>query len=177
MRKLVVCMSIAALFVTGGAACVGDDSNGASKDGGAASDGGGSMDSGGGADSGGAMDSGGGSDGPSHEAEAGPMALNGCAMADFVDDTADGGTINGPTTATAAPWMPACVKIKRGQSVTWNAALGFHPLEPQGGDTPNPITLTNTGTSVTVAFPNAGSFGYDCANHLSAMQGAVQVVP
>jgi plastocyanin len=74
-------------------------------------------------------------------------------------------------------YSPACIKIKVGQSVTWNGAFQFHPLEAVGGDTPSPITATNSGTTVTFAFAREGTFGFDCANHPTIMHGAVLVVP
>ncbi len=104
-------------------------------------------------------------------AEAGPV--NGCTA--FTDDTTDGGVITGPSDFNPAQYTPNCVHVKVGQSVTWNVDLTDHPLAPAGGDTPNPINPIGTGTSVTYSFPNAGTFGFHCAQHPTLMFGAVEV--
>jgi plastocyanin len=112
-------------------------------------------------------------------ADAGPQPVNGCTV--FTDLTAaDAGlaTITGPGPgALPAQYAPNCIKIKVGASVKWNSGFVSHPLGPSGGDTPSPITATSTGTTVTFAFPNAGTYGYACAFHSLSMFGAVQVVP
>ena len=101
--------------------------------------------------------------------------VNGCTT--FVDMTADGGVITGPNGPQPSQYQPNCVHIKTGQSVTWNSKFSNHPLQPSGGTTPTPITLTNTGTTVTFSFPNAGTFGYHCQVHPGMMFGAVEVTP
>jgi plastocyanin len=125
---------------------------------------------GGGADSGGAdsaVDSGGG------------MTVQGCGPSDYTDATPAAAmrTISFPTDATPMQFNPHCLKIKAGQSVTWNGSFTNHPLEAMGGDMGNPITPTGMGTTVTFAFATAGTFGFDCANHPSIMKGAIQVIP
>lgn len=111
--------------------------------------------------------------------EAGPV--NGCV--NFVDFTAaDAGiaTVSGPgALAAAAQYTPNCVKIKVGASVKWNVGFTGHPLVASStGDTPNPITLTATGTTATFAFPTKGTYGFQCQFHGGlTMFGAVQVVP
>ena len=72
-----------------------------------------------------------------------------------------------------------------GQSVTFTGAFASHPLNPgvapsvTSGDpssTPNPITLTNSGTSATFTFPTAGTYGMYCGIHQGlGMYGAIQV--
>jgi plastocyanin len=101
--------------------------------------------------------------------------VNGCTT--FTDDTADGGIITGPSTATPSQFVPNCVHVKTGQSVTWNADFTDHPLEAAGGTTPSPITLTSSGTTATFAFSSAGTYGFDCMNHPTIMFGAVLVTP
>jgi plastocyanin len=102
--------------------------------------------------------------------------VNGCTA--FTDDTASATpTITGPSTSTPAQFTPNCVHIKVGQSVTWNVNMGPHPLGASGGNTPTPIQTTMTGTTVTFAFPNAGTFGFQCQNHPGTMFGAVEVTP
>jgi plastocyanin len=101
--------------------------------------------------------------------------VNGCTT--YEDDTAAGATVTGPSGSAPAQYSPACVHIKAGQSVTWNVDLTAHPLEAFGGDTPSPIQTTNSGTTVSFTFPNAGTFGFHCQVHPSVMQGAVEVTP
>ncbi|HET6280708.1 MAG TPA: hypothetical protein VFH73_07080 [Polyangia bacterium] len=72
---------------------------------------------------------------------------------------------------------PPCVKIAKGGSVMFSGAFGTHPLEPRtatGGSPNNPITFMNTGTTHTIAFPNAGFFPFHCNIH-SDMIGVIQV--
>jgi plastocyanin len=110
--------------------------------------------------------------------DAGPAALNGCTS--YADQTA--GTevdLTWGFTITTDP--NHCSKIKAGTKVKWTGDFGTHPLGDFGGDTPNPIATTTvddagTSTSITVTFPNAGTFGYHCMVHAS-MMGAIEVVP
>lgn len=103
--------------------------------------------------------------------------VNECEQADYVDATMD------EALRKLDPWDASagkkCFKIKTTQSFTWKPTGGFsiHPLEPEGGDTPTPITLVSSGTTKTIAFPNSGVFGYRCANHPSLMFGAIWVTP
>ncbi len=128
---------------------------------------------GGGTDSGGVKDSGGGTD-TGAGTDSGGQVVNGCTT--FTDLTASSApTITGPSDATPVQFSPNCVLINAGQSVTWNVFFTAHPLAASGGDTPSPITLTNTGTTVTFAFPNKGTFGYHCLSHPTIMFGAVKV--
>jgi hypothetical protein len=69
------------------------------------------------------------------------------------------------------------MSIKKGQSVVWDmtpSTLAVHPLAPFGGTTPTPITVTNTGTQVTILFPNAGTYGFHSQND-ATMLGAIDV--
>ena len=104
-----------------------------------------------------------------------PEVVNGCSA--FTDMTAGGATIDGPGNAVPAQYSPNCVHIKAGQSVTWNVDLSAHPLGASGGTTPSPIQTTASGTSVTVTFPGAGTFGFHCLAHPTIMFGAVFVSP
>ncbi|HEX7602197.1 MAG TPA: plastocyanin/azurin family copper-binding protein [Polyangiaceae bacterium] len=112
------------------------------------------------------------------DVDAGPQPVNDCTV--FVDFTAaDAGTptITGPSGALPAQYAPNCIKVKAGASVTWNSTFASHPLMPSGGDAPNPITLTSTGTTKSFAFPTAGTYGFACQFHSLSMFGAVWVVP
>ncbi len=140
---------------------------------------GGGGDAGGGSDSGAdssTADSGGGTDSSSDA----PAIVNGCGTADFADHTAasDARAITFPgDSELPAQYAPPCIKIKVGQSVTWNGGFTAHPIEPAGGDTNTPILATSGVTTKSFAFPNAGTFGFECANHPLSMKGAVFVVP
>lgn len=94
----------------------------------------------------------------------------------------DGGTveITFPTASAPAQYTNHCVTIKAGSSVTFTGSFLNHPLEPAGGDEPNPITKTDADqpdNKLVVTFPNAGSFGYRCEFHPTSMYGAIRVVP
>lgn len=95
--------------------------------------------------------------------------LNGCKT--YVDRTADSAsrTITWGFSVSSTP--EACMKIKAGQTVTWNGELGTHPLAAKGGDANSPIKNEKTAT-----FAAAGTFGYVCTAHAS-MTGVVLVVP
>lgn len=107
--------------------------------------------------------------------------VNGCTPADFAasDETAAAAprAIAFPMGGAPAQFTPHCMKIKVGQSVSWNGNFSAHPLEAMGGDSGNPIAQVSTGTTTSIAFPSAGTFGFDCANHPSSMFGAILVVP
>jgi plastocyanin len=128
----------------------------------------------GGNDTGTSQDSGGNDSGTQDSGGDAAAPVNGCTT--FTDFTADGGTITFPTSAAPAQYSPNCVAIKLHQSVTWTGSFTSHPLVAKGGDTPNPITTTSSGTTKSFTFDNAGTFGFGCQIHPS-MQGAVQVSP
>lgn len=124
----------------------------------------------GGTNDGGGTDSGGTGTDAGNDAEAAP---SNCTT--FTDHTADGDarTIKWDFSIATSP--DRCMKIKAGQTVTWQGDFGTHPLGTNGGDTPNPIADVDTSTGK-VTFPNAGTFGFKCEVH-PAMIGAIQVVP
>ena len=111
------------------------------------------------------------------DVDAGPVLVNGCAT--FLDKTAqnDPRAISFPTGLVPAQYDPNCMKVKVGQSVTWNGAFANHPLIASGGDSGNPIATTSTGTTKSFAFPAAGTYGFACQFHGLSMFGAIQVVP
>ena len=111
---------------------------------------------------------------------AAPKPVNGCTVGkNFSDHTAasDARTIEWDFSIAQSP--SRCMTIKAGQTVTWQspgggaADLTTYPLEPSGGDTPNPITNIDAQTG-RVTFPKKGIFGYDSSN-APAMTGAVEV--
>ena len=118
-----------------------------------------------------------------------PGTVNGCADGDFAAAAADGGTARiqyGDPIGLA--YSPRCLSIAAGQSVTFfgdttqGSDFSFHPLRPGGadgtasGDSGNPIAPQFGGSTYTVVFPRAGTYGYFCQEHQSmGMYGAVQV--
>lgn len=157
------CFLALALVAT---ACGGDDGDGGAID--AASLDGDPLDGNGGIDA--AID------GP-----AAPM-LNGCTEMAAMDRT-DPGAQRSVTFAGFA-YTPRCLKVKVGQTVTWNGDLSFHPLRAGAivdnqpmAQPGNPIPSTSAGNTVSVTFNAAGDFGYYCAVHQPGMAGAIYVVP
>ena len=77
-------------------------------------------------------------------------------------------------TAAGKSFSPATVSIAQGASVTWQFSsthnVTFGTAKPTGGDIPN----SNSGASVTRAFPTPGTYSYDCTLH-SGMSGSVIV--
>lgn len=157
-------VSVSSLALAGAVACSSEGSTGDTSSSSSSS----SSSSGGVTDGGGAKDSA--SDAPT---DAG-ASVNACNT--FKDETA-------ASSARAILWDFAvataperCMRVKKGQSVTWNGNFTSHPLDAQGGATPNPITSSAAvANSVTIAFPNAGTYGFVCTSH-PAMTGAIDVV-
>ena len=104
-----------------------------------------------------------------------------CTQAEL--DAAD--TTTSATVAIAFPTAPGpmqytnhCIKVKVGTKITFMGGFSFHPLEPNGGDSPTPIPpLTSAGASLEITVSAAGTFGYECNFHPGTMFGAIQVVP
>jgi plastocyanin len=72
------------------------------------------------------------------------------------------------------------MRIRVGQTITWQGDFRFHPLVPAGGDVPSPITIDPmpSGTSRAITFPTSGFYGFECATHGAPMMyGAIFVVP
>lgn len=71
----------------------------------------------------------------------------------------------------SASYMPRCLKVQRGGTVTFMTIGGTfqdHPLRPsakRGDRVNNPIMAVNTGTSATFTFPNPGYFAFFCGLH------------
>jgi plastocyanin len=92
-----------------------------------------------------------------------------CATAAAYNTT--GTTVN--FGAAAAGYMPKCLKVSVGATVTFAGGGGAtdtfsaHPLTPSAtrGTTGNPITSTSTGTTKTFTFPTAGYYAYYCSVH------------
>jgi len=113
-----------------------------------------------------------------------------CSQAEFDQDAATpiggdftsfpGVDVSFPMGAGPAPYTNRCAKVKVGSQVTFAGSFSQHPLEPLGGDTPNPIPYTNKdqdGGALTITVNAPGTFGYQCEFHPIQMYGAIQVVP
>jgi plastocyanin len=114
-----------------------------------------------------------------------------CKAADFnaaasdaggdLTNTTGGVTIAFPTMAGPAQYTNNCIKVKAGTVVTFTGSFTFHPLEPNGGDTPSPFPALSSadvdGGSLSFTMSTAGTFGYQCQFHPGTMFGAIQVVP
>ncbi|MEI9948832.1 MAG: hypothetical protein WDO74_07565 [Pseudomonadota bacterium] len=100
-------------------------------------------------------------------------AVNGCQTSQFLDRTAPSADrqIAWDFSITSDP--ERCLRVQVGQTVVWNGDLGSHPLDGNGGDSPNPIRFHQNGS---VTFNATGTFGFVCTAH-SPMKGAVYVVP
>jgi plastocyanin len=111
--------------------------------------------------------------------------VNECAADTYEDATAtDASRAIGVGSPTLGAFTPPCLKIKVGQTVTFEGAFASHPLSPATpieGNPENPITETLTGTSAEFTFAEAGTFPFYCELHGSAaglgMAGVIYVVP
>jgi plastocyanin len=100
--------------------------------------------------------------------------VNGCAAADYADHTGGPFTI----TFTSYAYTPRCTKVSAGQPITFSGDFGFHPLSETCGPV-DAIQHTAGGTSQTVTFATAGTYGFWCDAHhaFDDMAGAIEVVP
>lgn len=107
-----------------------------------------------------------------------------CAAMDYVDRTGamdDRMIVPRGTTG----YTPRCMTIRVGQSVMFSMSFTTHPLtsgvphgSSVGATTPSPIQAQSSGTSYTVAFPNAGYYPFYCTTHAHiGMAGVVRVIP
>jgi plastocyanin len=97
--------------------------------------------------------------------------------------TTEGSYTQGTTTitfgaATDVSYMPKCLEVSPGTSVTFSGDFSMHPLMPsalRGAQSGNPITATSTGTSKSFTFSTAGYYAYYCTVH-GASDGAAGMV-
>jgi plastocyanin len=122
----------------------------------------------------------------------GTTAVNGCTEADFAasDHTAaaDPRIVQAPNDALPVQFTPQCMRVKVGQTITWQGDLAAHPISyvvtaasgVQVADAsslfvvglPDGSPNQNTGT-----MGQPGTIAFKCDNHPTVMFGAVQVVP
>lgn len=76
-------------------------------------------------------------------------------------------------------YVPQCLQIKVGQSVTWVGDFEEHPFVPECG--PEKVGLEVKDGKATFTFAKPGVYGYFCETHGEkggkGMAGAIQVVP
>jgi len=111
------------------------------------------------------------------------LTTHGCTRAISQDLT---GNPSPTVTFADFQYVPRCMIIHAGQTITFNGDFDRHPLV--GGsfatvtpmpDPSSPIGSTGSGTSKSAMFPSAGTFPFYCAAHgfEYAMTGAVFVDP
>lgn len=109
------------------------------------------------------------------------MLINGCDKATAVDMTASAmvKVAVGPNLMTV--YSPACIRIKKGMSVTFEGNFAAHPTvggtvgAPPMPDLSSPIKQTMSGTSATFTFDLVGTYPYYCEYHAPTMAGVVFV--
>jgi plastocyanin len=114
------------------------------------------------------------------------LPVNGCGESEFAanDHTADADprTIQGPGGATPLQYVPSCMRIKAGQTVTFLGDIGHHPVDTAevSGGMPYPIntsTMPTTPPTFTVTIPQPGVVRFNCDVHPATMKGAIEIVP
>lgn len=103
----------------------------------------------------------------------------GCAA--FVDLTDPGANRTIVFSPGGRIYVPACARVRLGQTLTFEGSFADHPLRPACGPAPF-IAPTSQGSVVSFTQQSAiGTFGYYCVTHGSlsgtGMAGAIQVVP
>lgn len=113
--------------------------------------------------------------------------FNGCAAADYEDQSAADAARIIEIAAQGLTYSPPCLTIAAGQTVRFQGSLSSHPLapgnleHPDAGSADTPIRATSSGQSVEFVFPSAGTFPYYCELHSfgagQGMAGVVHVKP
>lgn len=124
--------------------------------------------------------SGGGGASSSSSSSSGGVMIHGCDSSTAQDHTADANT---KVTVGGAgfTYSPACIRVKKGATVTFEGAFASHPTvgglagPPPAPDSASPIKQTNSGTSATFTFDTVGNYPYYCEYHLPSMAGVVFV--
>jgi plastocyanin len=117
-------------------------------------------------------------------------SINGCTAADYAANdhsaAADPRVIAGPADDVPVQYVPHCMRVKVGQTVTWTGDLADHPIDfefiaddpkSDGGATVTRDAPDGARTMDTVTFHTSGKLAFECAEHPTFMLGAVDVVP
>jgi len=118
-------------------------------------------------------------------------SVNGCTDADFAanDHSADSDprVIQGPTGTDPTQYTPHCMRIKAGQTVTFDTDVTGHPIDfsvAPGSPEPFPHlegkVFSDAGAAVgaTVKLDAGGGIlAFECSNHPTVMFGAIQSTP
>lgn len=117
--------------------------------------------------------------GPQCPADGG-IATAECSASDLAqsDHTApnDPRVISAPSNDNESPYVPNCMTIRAGQSVTFKGNLARHPVIPRANSTqPNPISFI--GSEASVKFDCPGDFNFSCRTHGDNMLGTIRVIP
>ena len=109
----------------------------------------------------------------------GSSTVNGCSESGFVNDDQSDPLAARTIDVSGGGHGPRriCMRIKLGETVTFQGSFGIAPLEPSGGATPSPIVETKNGKTVTFAFPSAGTFGFKTVAGKDSIAGAIDVTP
>jgi plastocyanin len=116
------------------------------------------------------------------------LPVNGCGESDFAanDHTADADPriIAGPPGLTPQQYVPNCMRIKAGQTVTFTGDNVHHPVDTAqvSGPTPYPILTGSVpagdgGSDFTVTISEPGVVRFNCDVHPTLMKGAIEIVP
>jgi plastocyanin len=127
-------------------------------------------------------------DAPAMGAPDSGLPVNGCGEADFAasDHTAanDPRVIQAPPGAVPQQYVPSCIRIKAGQTVTFVGDNADHPVDHAevSGGMPYPI-LTGTqpfgdgGMAFIITVSEPGVVRFNCDIHPTLMNGAIEIVP
>jgi plastocyanin len=115
------------------------------------------------------------------------LPVNGCGENEFGanDHTAanDPRIVQGPPGVAPQQYVPNCIRIKAGQTVTFTGDNGHHPVDTfeVSGGMPFPILTgsqaSDAGTTFTVTVSDPGVVRFNCDVHPSIMSGAIEIVP
>lgn len=103
-----------------------------------------------------------------------PQSVNGCESFLDASDASAPRTIDWGVTIASNP--ARCLHVALGQTVTWFGSFDSHPIQPNAGTQPTPITgdVASGATEYGVTFPAPGVYGYECGLH-ATMRGAIEV--
>ena len=121
---------------------------------------------------------------PSPDAGASPdsgLPVNGCGEAQLAanDHTgaSDPRTIQAPPGATPQQYMPSCMRVRVGETVTFVGDNAHHPVDTFAFSGPGMPVVASVGTTFTVTMAAPGIVRFNCDVHPTTMNGAIEFVP